>query len=420
MITLMSKQLTSNAARSKANGLASGRANGLANGLDSAVANFALATGVQTDLNQPTAQKLAVASAFVEALPLPAIAAEPNGRILLANGAAQDLFLRSASLLERSNLKTILSEDSPVHGLIERAWRGGAVVNAREIMLRGNGFSEVQCDLTASPSEEAGFVALILRPRGRGRDLSERMQDAAGARSMAALGRSLAHEVKNPLAGIRGAAQLLFHDVDDNGRALANLIVEETDRVRRLIDRMESFGDDAPIDFAPINVHTSLERVAALAENGFARALKVKRRFDPSIPEALGDADQLMQVFLNLAKNAAEAAERRDQGGEIVLTTAYRHGVRVRTAGGETRDVPLEIAFHDNGPGVVDDLKDCLFEPFVSTKETGGGLGLPLVQKIVSAHGGVVDFESTPGRTVFRVRLPKSLYRPSEGTDLRP
>jgi two-component system nitrogen regulation sensor histidine kinase GlnL len=225
---------------------------------------------------------------------------------------------------------------------------------------------------------------------------------------MVAMGRTLAHEIKNPLAGIRGAAQLLERDAEPDELQLVNLIVEETDRISRLIGRMEAFGDDAPIQFNPVNVHAALERVAALAENGFARGIIIKRRFDPSIPEAFGDEDQLMQVFLNLVKNAAEAAGARAEGREITLATAYRHGVRMRTPSGDVRDLPLEIAFTDNGRGVPEDLRDCLFEPFVSSKPSSGGLGLPLVQKIVAAHGGVVDFESEPGRSVFRVRLPLS------------
>lgn len=349
-----------------------------------------------------------IAQAFLEALPLPAIAVGRHGNIMFANGAAQDTFLRSVKSIERKGLSGLLSEDSPIHDLIRRAWLTNAPVSGRDMMLRGPSFDEMACDVTAAPSDEGGFVALILRPRGKGRDLSERLHDSAGARSMAAMGRTLAHEIKNPLAGIRGAAQLLVRDADPNELELVNLIVEETDRVRRLIDRMESFGDDAPVRFAPINVHASLERVATLAENGFARGLVVKRRFDPSIPDALGDEDQLMQVFLNLAKNAVEAAEDRNEGAEIVLATSYRHGVRMRTISGEARDLPLEIAFYDNGRGVPEDLRDCLFEPFVTTKPSSGGLGLPLVQKIVAAHGGVVDFESEPGRTVFRVRLPLS------------
>jgi two-component system, NtrC family, nitrogen regulation sensor histidine kinase GlnL len=354
-----------------------------------------------------------ISAAFLEALPFPALAIGREGSILLANGAAQGVFLRSVRSLETQGIAGLLSEDSPVHDLVRRAWESNAPVSGRDMMVRGPSFGEIACDITAAPSEEGGFVALVLRPRGKGRDLAERLHDSAGARSMAAIGRTLAHEIKNPLAGIRGAAQLLVRDANPDELQLVNLIVEETDRVRRLIDRMESFGDDAPTTFAPVNVHASLERVAALAENGFARGVSIKRRFDPSIPDALGDEDQLIQVFLNLAKNAVEAAQGRSEGAEIILATAYRHGVRVRTPGGQARDLPLEIAFYDNGRGVREDLRDCLFEPFVTTKASSGGLGLPLVQKIVSAHGGVVDFESEPGRTVFRVRLPLSRSIPT-------
>jgi two-component system, NtrC family, nitrogen regulation sensor histidine kinase GlnL len=349
-----------------------------------------------------------LATAFLEAMPFPALAITQLGTVMFANGAAQGIFLRSVRSLETHGLGGLLSDDSPVHELVARAWRTQAAVSGREMTVRGPSFGEIVCDITAAPSEEGGFVAVLLRPRGRGRDLAERLHDSAGARSMAAIGRTLAHEIKNPLAGIRGAAQLLVRDANENELQLVNLIVEETDRVRRLIDRMESFGDEAPIDFATINVHASLERVAALIENSFSESLSIKRRFDPSIPDALGDEDQLMQVFLNLAKNAAEATAGRAEGAEIILATAYRHGVRVRTSGGQTRDLPLEIAFYDNGRGVSEDMRECLFEPFVTTKPASGGLGLPLVQKIVGAHGGVVDFESEPGRTVFRVRLPVS------------
>lgn len=350
----------------------------------------------------------ALAGAFLEALPFPAMAIDESGGILLANGAAQNTFLKSVRSLEANGLTGLLSDDSPVHELVARAWASGAPVSGRDMVVRGPSFGEIACDITAAPSDEGGFVAVILRPKGRGRDLAERLHDSAGARSMAAIGRTLAHEIKNPLAGIRGAAQLLVRDADANELQLVNLIVEETDRVRRLIDRMESFGNEAPIQFNKINVHASLERVAALIENSFAGKLTIKRRFDPSIPDALGDEDQLMQVFLNLAKNAAEATAARVGGAEIVLATAFRHGVRVRVPGGQARDLPLEIAFYDNGKGVSDELRECLFEPFVTTKTSSGGLGLPLVQKIIGAHGGVVDYESEPGKTVFRVRLPIS------------
>lgn len=363
------------------------------------------------ELDETAPERRSLAAALVDILPLPALAVRPDGAILLANGAAEDVFLRGEAGLRRQGMAGLLAADSPIREWVTRAWQALTPVSARDVAVRGPGFAEFVCDLTAAPSEEGGFVALIFKVRARGRELSGRLQEPSGARSIAALGRTLAHEVKNPLAGIRGAAQLLARDVTGESRPLVDLIVEETDRVRRLIDRMESFGADAPVRFEPVNVHAALERVATLAENGFAGAVKVRRRFDPSIPDTLGDADQLMQVFLNLARNAVEAAAARPDGAQLIVSTAWRHGLRVRGLTGETRDLPLEIGFQDNGPGVAEELRDCLFEPFVSTKPGGGGLGLPLVQKIVAAHGGVVDFESEPGRTLFRVRLPLSSPR---------
>ncbi|NJR20163.1 MAG: PAS domain-containing protein [Hyphomonadaceae bacterium] len=273
-----------------------------------------------------------IALAFIEALPMPALAVNRDGQVILSNGAAQNIFLKSVRSLATHGLDGLLNGDSPVHELVARAWSTGAPVSGRDMMLRGPSFGDLPCDITAAPSDEGGFVAILVRPKRRGPDLADRLHASAGARSMAAIGRTLAHEIKNPLAGIRGAAQLLVRDADAGELELVELIVEETDRVSRLIDRMESFGDEAPISFAPVNVHAALERVAALAENGFARGLVIKRRFDPSIPDALGDADQLMQVFLNLAKNAAEAVEGRAEGAEITLATSYRHGVLLARA----------------------------------------------------------------------------------------
>ncbi len=203
------------------------------------------------------------------------------------------------------------------------------------------------------------------------------------------MGRTLAHEIKNPLAGIRGAAQLLSHGASAEDAALAQLIVDETDRIRRLIDRVEAFSDERPPSRQAVNIHRILDRVRVLMAAGIGDRLTFRESYDPSLPHAWGDEDQLIQVFLNLVKNAAEAANSRGDGrGEVSISTGYRHN---------SPSTPLEVRVQDNGPGVA----------FVTTKVTGAGLGLTLVAKLVADHQGVIDFESEPGRTVFRVLLPR-------------
>jgi len=350
---------------------------------------------------------LALKAAAFDLSPDPAMVVDAQGALVAVNEAAEALFGQGLGLLARGRFSAALPPGSALVALLTRAVEEDAKVRERGVQITLFGLAPFEADGAAAPLGDGSVLMTLSLKAGLGVERGT-AEAASGLRSVVGLGRMLAHEIKNPLAGIRGAAQLLKSGARAEDAPLAQLIVDETDRVRRLVDRMEAFSDDAVASTTPLNIHQVLDRVRALAANGVADGLQLREQYDPSLPPVLGDEDQLIQIFLNLVKNAAEAAHARGDGrGAIGIYTAYRHGVRVRAAKGQAlRGAPLEVRIVDNGPGVPDHLREHLFQPFVTTKPNGAGLGLALVSKLVAAHGGLLDFESEPGRTVFRVLLP--------------
>lgn len=349
------------------------------------------------------------AETIINALPLPVVVVAPDGRIADANAAAESFFEISAPLLQRHLLRDIVPFGSPLLSLVEQVRERGAAVNEYRVDLgtpRNPG--EHVVDLHAAPLfERPGHVVVMLQERTIADKMDRQLTHRSATRSVTALAAMLAHEIKNPLSGIRGAAQLLEQSANDDDRTLTRLICEETDRIVKLVDRMEVFGDERPVDRAPVNIHAVLDHVKRLAQSGFARHIRFVEDYDPSLPPVLGNRDQLVQVFLNLVKNAAEAIGEGAIDGEIQMTTAFRPGVRLTLPGSRTRvSLPLEFCVRDNGAGVPADLLPHLFDPFVTTKPSGSGLGLALVAKIVGDHGGVVECESQARQTVFRVLMP--------------
>ena len=299
---------------------------------------------------------------------------------------------------------------SPLLSLVEQVRQRGAAVNEYKVDLgtpRNPG--ERLVDLHVAPlPERPDHVVVMLQERTIADKMDRQLTHRGAARSVIALAAMLAHEIKNPLSGIRGAAQLLEQSVGDEDRSLTRLICDEADRIVKLVDRMEVFADERPIEREPVNIHAVLDHVKRLAQSGFARHIKFVEDYDPSLPPVLANRDQLIQVFLNLVKNAAEAiGEEADRRRDQLCRprSAPACGWRCRAAR-PALSLPLEFCVQDNGPGVPEDLLPHLFDPFVTTKPSGSGLGLALGAKIIGDHGGIIECELQPRRTVFRVLMP--------------
>jgi len=345
--------------------------------------------------------------ALLAAVPHPLVGVDAKGMIVFANPPAEQFLDMSAAMLKRQSLPGMLPFGSPVLTLIDQVRGHGATVSEYGIEIATPRLSPRALDVHLSPiSDLPGGVLILFQERSIAQKMDRQLTQRHATRSVTSMAAILAHEIKNPLAGIRGAAQLIEQNASESDRVLTRLICEETDRIRKLVDRMEVFTDRRPLDSRPVNIHEVLDHVKNLAKTGFARDVAFTEDYDPSLPPVTGEKDRLIQVFLNLVKNAADAVAGRSDG-EIVLQTAYRPGIHLAIGGSRERlALPLEISVRDNGRGIPAEILSTMFEPFVTSKPKGQGLGLAIVAKIVGDHGGTIECESEPRRTVLRVRLP--------------
>ncbi|MDF1854176.1 ATP-binding protein [Pseudooceanicola sp.] len=338
-------------------------------------------------------------------LPVPALLLDPEDRIVEINPAAEGFLNTSSRSIHGQQLWNRVMINSPLEDAFNRARETASPLFVNDVDVGTGDRAPLHCNLQIAPVQDRpGYMLFLISPRELAGRMTQDHSVKSAAKSAIGMAEMLAHEIKNPLAGITGAAQLLSMGLSGEDRELTDLIVEETRRIVKLLEQVEQFGNLTLPTLRPVNVHDVLDRARRSALLGFGAQMKIEEEYDPSLPPAMGDADQLLQVILNLLKNAAQAAG--NAGGTIRLHTYFEHSFRLRRSDGGGRSLPLQIEVIDDGPGLPSDIADQIFDPFVSGRENGTGLGLALVSKIISDHEGWISVTSGPGRTVFRISLP--------------
>ncbi|MEL6575724.1 MAG: ATP-binding protein [Pseudomonadota bacterium] len=345
--------------------------------------------------------------ALWNALPNPALVVSTEGEIIAVNATAEHFFAASERQLKGARLADYAGSGSRVMALVDQAARDGISMADYDVELSWPEAPTRLVDLSVAQigaGDGARPLLLMLQPRSIADSMDRSLTHRDAARSMTGMAAMLAHEVKNPLAGISGAAQLLEMNLGERDRELTDLIRAEADRISSLLEQVEEFGAIGPRRSVPVNIHDVLDRAVKSAKAGFARHARFIEEYDPSLPPVMGDPDQLIQIFINLLKNAGEATP--EVGGLVTVRTGYRAGIKVVGPSGKRASLPLQVTIADNGSGVPDEMKRHIFEPFVTSKSSGSGLGLAFVSKAVSDHGGVISCESEPGWTRMKLRLP--------------
>lgn len=343
-------------------------------------------------------------------LPQAIVLLAPGQRIASVNPAAEQFLGQSLRRLSGRKLTEFLTFEEP--RLAERIQDSESPVSAREINVTLRGHGTRRFDVTVAPvTDERGWQVLTLHDSSA----AEAMGENSAARDDGVLRAPeiLAHEIKNPLAGIRGAAQLLSRKVSDKEQSLTSLIADEVDRIAKLIDEMQTLSRRTIAPVEPCNLHEVVRRASAVL-NASGDGARIQEEFDPSLPAVMGSPDALVQVLINLLSNAREAS-RDAAKPRVVVRTRFASGLQLHTTvAGEPVRVPIELRVSDNGPGIDPAMRDHIFEPFVTTKKTGQGLGLALVRKLVGDMNGRIshDRDEIGGWTHFRIHLPLAEEKP--------
>lgn len=347
-------------------------------------------------------------SDLLDALATGVVLLDAADGVIHANVAAQGLLGVGLNQARGRALAELVIDPAPLQALLQRARERGEVFSERELALRPASAPRDAriVDLTVTPVEEPGRSRRLLlemvdaAPRNRINRENELRARLEGSRMMT---RQLAHEIKNPLGGLRGAAQLLERQLPDPAlREYTGVIINEADRLTALVDGMS--GPARAPHKTPLNVHEICEHVFRLLQAEARVGVLVERDYDPSVPEGLFDRNQLVQALLNLARNALQAVgQTAGERGRIVLRTRTVANAHIGTA---RHRLAVRIEVVDDGPGVPPEIRGSLFYPLVTGRANGTGLGLAVAQEIVTRNGGSIEFESEPGRTVFSLLLP--------------
>jgi two-component system nitrogen regulation sensor histidine kinase GlnL len=338
-------------------------------------------------------------------LPVPSVIVSDDDKIVEMNSAAEDFLNASVRSVRGVPVFDKLAIDAPLEEAFERVRRDDAPMFINNVDVSGGNAAPVQCNIQIAPlAGKPGWILFLMEPRQIADRLGRSHSVKSSARSAIGMAEMLAHEIKNPLAGITGAAQLLSMGISAEDQELTDLIVEESRRIVALLEQVEQFGNLRPPAKRPINIHDLIDRARKSAELSYGASMTFVEDFDPSLPSTFVDGDQFMQVLLNLFKNASEASDK--ESGTIRIRTFYDLALRLRRKDGSGAALPLQVEITDDGPGLPPEIASDIFEPFVSGRENGTGLGLALVSKIISDHEGWISVDSVPGKTVFRISLP--------------